>query len=162
MENITTWRLMVIGFWLGVGFIIPSIATYILGTAAIYRVMPSLMSYEDLSSDVVSSGDVSGYISQYDKTSEVELLPHKASTSNGQLLIIGKVKNNSESSVGSVQLEAELFDQEGNMVYECSEYISSKISSGNMENYQIKCGCGKNPVPEYSSLKVRVTKASTY
>ena len=60
------------------------------------------------------------------------------------------------------QIEAELFDANGVFVYECSDYINVKLAAGQTENYQVKCGCNKNGLPEYDSIKLRITRASIY
>jgi len=162
MENYSIWKTIKAGFWLGIGFIVPTIIVYILGTALVYKAVPYFVESNNDAAIIDAENSVDDYVSKYDKTSQVELLSYKNNTSNGQLLILGVVKNTGESPVNSVQVEAELMNSEGEMVYECSEYISSKIPKNQRENFQIKCGCGKNPIPEYKTINVRVVKAAAY
>jgi len=164
MESLSTWKIIKIGFWLGIGFIIPSIAVYIFGTAAIYKVIPYIITTDtvEYETEAFTADNVTDYVSSHDKTSQVEIISYRDTSTTGQLLILGTMKNNADTPVSLVQVEAELFDSSGTMVYECSEYISSTIASGSNENFQIKCGCGKTPIPEYESFTIRITKASAY
>lgn len=65
-------------------------------------------------------------------------------------------------AVDSIEIEAELLDGDGKFVYECSEYISRKISQGESENFLIKCGCSRETVPEYATISLRVVEASAF
>ena len=155
MENLGKWKLIKIGFLLGIGFIIPQIVTMYAGTAGMAWMLPKMM--ESSAEDSVES-----FSAMYDKAGQIEIDEYRESKNGNQLLILGTITNAGEDQVSSVQLEAELKDAEGKMVYECSEYISRDMKSGDKENFQIKCGCGKNPVPDYASVDVRVVKASVY
>lgn len=97
-----------------------------------------------------------------DHTAGVELGKHSETMQGLQLLIQSTIKNNSKKSLNSIEIEAELFDADGNFVYECSEYINNKIESGAVENIQIKCGCSKNGIPKYETITLKVTSARIY
>jgi hypothetical protein len=83
-------------------------------------------------------------------------------TKGGQLLILGSIRNNGSKPASSIQLEAELFDVNDKFVYECTEYISNEVMSGESENFQIKCGCRDSQLPEYSSINIRVIGAHSF
>lgn len=159
MEKWGKWKLITVGFWLGIGFIIPQLLVMYSGTALTMLAMPSIMeaSFESSDGDILSS-----LTSNYDKAGQIEIRNQREQRNGDQLLILGSVINNGDTSTRSIQLEAELIDKDGNFVYECSEYISKTLKSGELENFQIRCGCGNNPVPEYAEARVRVVSASAY
>lgn len=97
-----------------------------------------------------------------DKTGQVKIVKYHESKNGEQLLILGVTENTGNSAVGSIRIEAELLDDNGQMVYECSEYISKKVKAGEKENFQIKCGCSDQLAPEHSSVSLRVVSASSY
>lgn len=159
MEKWGKWKLITVGFWLGIGFIIPQLLVMYSGTALTMLAMPSIMeaSFESDDGAILSS-----FTSTYDKAGQIEIRNQREQRNGDQLLILGSVINNGDASTRSIQLEAELMDKDGNFVYECSEYISKTLKSGDQENFQIRCGCGNNPVPEYAKVNVRVVSASGY
>ncbi len=165
MNDWAIWRLIKAGFWLGIGFIIPSLIVYAIGTAMIVGITPQMFEatmMEEMGEEFEANDAMSEFKSQFDKTTQVEILERYESKIGEQLLILGKIKNIGNDDVDSIQLEAELFDSEGKFVYECSEYISKRLKSEEVENFQIKCGCQGQATPAYSSLKVRVVSASSY
>lgn len=99
------------------------------------------------------------YNRSYDK--EIRLSEYQTNIQNGRLLVTGSLTNEAKIAVNSVEIEAELF-KGGTFVYECSDYISKTIESGQSENYMIKCGCSKGDTPEFDEVKVKVSKASRY
>jgi hypothetical protein len=158
MESLGPWKLIKAGFWVGIGFIAPSIGVYIFGTYLIYS-MPAIWQSAAMESGMES---VTQYMDETDKTGLVNILQYHESKNGEQLLILGVIENTGSSSVGSIRLEAELLDDEQQMVYECSEYISKKLKAGEKENFQITCGCGSQPIPEHKSVSLRVVSASSY
>jgi len=154
------WKTIKIGFWLGVGFIIPQMVVMYGGTLLTFLAMPSMIEMSS-SSDDESSGifDMGGIGSTLDKRKQIEVGDYEDKSKDGQLLILGVVTNKGDSPASSIQLEAELFDENEKFVYECSEYISNKVMPGETENFQIKCGCRDSQIPEYNSIKIRVVGA---
>jgi hypothetical protein len=159
MENPGKWKLVKIGFLLGIGFIIPQMIALYSGTLVAMFVLPKVM---EASFDESGAEAIESYMSSYDKTSQIRIDEYRETINGNQLLILGSISNTGKARVSSVELEAELKDAEGKMVYECSEYITRDLKEGDTENFQIKCGCGKTPVPEYRTIDVRVVRASTY
>lgn len=158
MESYSLWRLIKIGFWIGIGFIIPSVGANMVGIYLAYS-MPSF--WQDVAlgntDETIQSAKADN-----DKPSQLTIVQSKELKNGKQLLILGTVENKGESSVGSIRIEAELLDDHKQMVFECSEYISKKLKKGEQENFQIKCGCGDQPVPAYRSVSVRVVDAANY
>lgn len=166
MENIGVWKTVKIGFWLGVGFIIPQLIVMSSGTLLTVMAIPSMMASsfdEGLGAENIDeSFDMSGFTNNLDVTSNISIEKYNENKHGEQLFILGSIVNNGKKQASSIQLEAELKDSKGQFVYECSEYINRKLKPGESENFQIKCGCGKTPLPEYASISVRVVGASSY
>ena len=159
MENWGKWKLIKVGFWLGIGFIIPSFIVIYSGTALTILAMPSMMqaSFESEDSDVTSS-----FTSNFDIADQIKIKSYREQKNGNQLLILGEIENIGDKKASSIQLEAELSNEKGDFVYECSEYINKDLKAEEIENFQIKCGCGDKPVPEYAEVSVRVVSASNY
>jgi len=159
MENPGKWKIIKTGFWLGIGFIIPQLIVMYSGTAITMLAMPSIM---EASFNAEDGDALSSFTSNYDRTDQVKLIDFREQKNNNQLLILGSIENIGTKKAGSIQIEAELLDENGAFIYECSEYINKDLMPGDIENYQISCGCGKNPVPDYATVNVRVVSASGY
>ena len=159
MENWGKWKFIKAGFWLGIGFILPLSVVLYFGTALTMLAMPFMIeaSYDSEVGDAISN-----LTSNLDKTGQIKIQEFREQKNGNQLLILGKIVNSGDEKASSIQLEAELTDKDGKFVYECSEYINQDLKPGDIENFQIKCGCGENPVPEYAEVTVRVVGASNY
>lgn len=163
MENKQPPNWIKVGFLIGIGLIIPSILTYILGSVVLIKGIPAFMRHSAKQERIAGNKElVNNYMSDSDRTSQIEITSHREQPMDGPVLILGTLKNNGKTKVGSVHLEVELLDKNMQMVYECSEYISHKIKSGAQENFQVKCGCGNTAIPQHDSYTIRVTKASSY
>ncbi|MES9942573.1 MAG: hypothetical protein ABW104_13865 [Candidatus Thiodiazotropha sp. 6PLUC2] len=158
MENMSSWKLIKLGFWIGIGFIIPSIGVYIIGTYVVYS-SPFLWQSTAMEEGMES---VEQYMEESDKTSQIKIVEYQEKIHHEQLLILGVIENIGSTNISSIRLEAELLDESRVMVYECTEYISKRIKGGAKENFQIKCGCSGQPVPEYASVSLRIVGASSY
>ncbi len=158
MESFGPWKLIKAGFWVGIGFIVPSVVVYVFGFYLLYS-MPSFLRSAETDSEMES---VEQYMEEADKTAQIKILQYRERKNGDQLLILGTIENTGNSSASSIRLEAELLDEQKQMVYECSEYISKRLKPGEKENFQVKCGCGDKAIPKYSSVSLRVVSASSY
>lgn len=164
MNEWSVWKFIKVGFWLGIGFVIPSLFVNGVATYMALGMVPEIMmpEMEELAEESFAEDVVDEFKSRFDKTAQITIVNHHQSRLGEQLLILGSIENRGDSVVSSIQLEAELFDEEGRFVYECSEYVSQKLGSGEQENFQIKCGCRGEATPEFSTLNVRVVSATAY
>ena len=166
MENWNIWKYIKVGFWLGIGFSIPQFIVFHSGTAITLLAMPLLMekSFEQMAGEDDSNGNfsISALTSKFDITSEIKIEEFREARHGDQLLILGIVTNNGKKAASSIQLEAELKDENGKFVYECTKYINKRLKPGEKENFQIKCGCGSTPLPKYVTIDVRVVSASRF
>jgi len=158
MESFGPWKFIKMGFWIGIGFIIPSIAVYILGTYLVYSI-PSLGQGAGMEN---SKEMMEKFMKERDKTDQVKIVQFREVKQGKQLLVLGTVENIGATPVGSILVEAELLDDTKQMVFECSKYISKQLKRAEKENFQIICGLGDQVVPDYKSVNVRVVQASNY
>lgn len=158
MESLNPWKLVKYGFWLGVGFIIPTLVVTMLSGALMFAV-PVISSLEDL--DDADLGDqLQSFSTNFDQSENVHILEHREVTNGSQLLVLGRVENRSEKTISSVMIEVELLDESGNLAYECSGYVQ-RIDPSKAENFQVACGCGGRPPPAYKTVSVKVASASS-
>jgi len=166
------------GFLLGVGLLIPLLLVEYLSAEYSFHKMNQMTvdSFEAFKNefdadeelyDEVELGDVESHSNfEYDfnksYVKDIEILDYNSVIQNNQLLIRGQIKNNAEKEISSIEIEAELFDEAGNFVFECTEYLSESIATNTVENFLIKCGCSENSVPEYSKIEVSIARASAY
>jgi len=171
MENWSVWKIIKVGFWLGIGFIIPQLIVMYSGTALTVFAMPAIFEmaadeyiYEldEMESEGDSYPDASGFFDDYDLTGHVKLGEYSEKLVDGHLHIIGSVTNTGDKPAGSIQIEAELMDAQGMFIYECTEYIGQKVQPGERENFLMKCGCNREKVPDYDSISLRVTQANAF
>jgi hypothetical protein len=163
MKNLTIFQTIKLGFWLGVGFMIPSL----LGSAftalggfyfAGFMVGESMRGEFEMHelpaelSDITGEGLIKG----------ISIESYEDKSTEKRLIILGSLKNNNDKTVNSINLEAEFFDKNGKFVYECGEYINGPLVSGVSENYKISCGCNKGLMPKYDNFTVRVIDAQSY
>ncbi len=150
MDIDNPWKLIKAGFWIGIGFIIPTIVVDALGTALIVGGTFSLFDPEEM------------IASDIDKE-QIVINEYKDAYNGNQVMITGSLTNTAEGTANSIELEAEMYDKQGEFVHECSEYISDAVEPGKTENFQIKCGgCSDKLIPKYESVKVRVVSVSSF
>ncbi len=162
MENWSVWKTIKIGFLLGIGFIIPQLLVLYTGTVLTILAIPSMLDAQFDELDEFTDSGFAEAALDYDRTDHIEVTQFREQKNGEQLLVLGTIQNTGDKSTNSITLEAELSDKAGEFVYECTEYISKNLEPGESENFQIKCGCGQNPMPEYATMNVRVVSASSF
>jgi len=160
LENLSAWKIVKTGFLLGIGFMIPLLLmnVAVLGVS-ISSIYSSLANFDDFENLEEFQQEYPGFA---DHIADISIEDYHFLMQGNQLLIHGIIKNNGTDVINSIELEAELFDESEQYVYECSEYMSSKLMPEQQENFQITCGCSDNGLPEFQSVKVKVTNASSY
>ena len=168
MEKPGILQLIKYGFWLGIGFIIP-MTIYTFGSAYLAMfAMPMMMdsAIENYETEYFESGSDSETsfssfsFPDYDISDEIEIQGHRLREDGNRISILGSIVNNSQQQASSIQLEAEFTNETGEFVYECMDFISMTLNPGQTENFQINCGCGDVPLPDYSDYIVRVMHAT--
>lgn len=164
--ELTVWQKIKTGFWLGIGFIVPFLIMYMISFGI--ALLSAKLSFEKEPVEITKVDNTEKRIEfsssqiKSNLDDQIKILNHRESVNGNRLLILGELVNNGPDTANSLQLQAELFDSSGNFVYECNEYFSRTLNAGDKENFQIKCGCGEEAIPNYASLTVRVLKANKY
>lgn len=156
MKSIGKGRLIAIGFWIGIGFIVPMLVADAVTTGLIFGGLRGMFS---------SGDEPAAFPMPMDRSEHMEklvVLDARESRNGTQLVILGSLRNDAPVALSGIQLEAELVDAAGKFVYECSEYVSAKLQPAAVESFQIACGCGTNPAPDHASFKVRVVSVSSF
>jgi hypothetical protein len=158
MENMGKWKIVKIGFWLGIGFSVPLLCIIFGGSIINTLLIPPIIesSYEEDWTDSYSAN------SKGANPDRIKIATYKEQTYGNRLVILGVIENVSDMKASSIQLEAELINSAGEFVYECSEYISKVLQPGEKENFQINCGCGDTVIPDYNKTSLRVVSVSNY
>jgi len=151
MESRSVFNLIKSGFWFGFGLIVPLVLAVAGATYFAYQIvyLTTVEDYQETYDSYLIGGDVSNIV----------LGEYRQIMQGKQLLISGSFTNTNDEEVSSVEIEAELFNEKGEFVYECSESIYRSIGAGANENFQIKCGCSENGLPEFKSAELKVVKA---
>ena len=83
--------------------------------------------------------------------------------SSDEFVLLGEVSNSSDINWTSVNLKAELFDEKGSFIEECTHYINEKVSPQSKVNFKLNCSkCSNVQLDSYGSYKIKVTDANTY
>lgn len=149
METWGKWQLIKGGFWLGIGFVVPLLAVLLLGSWG------AALSFQAAMDSTLETGDTA-------LEERIELKNYRAKQQGDRLLILGSVENTAQRKADLVELQAELFDEKGEFVYECSGSLDGGLGAGETENFQIRCGCEDSPVPQFSDLTLRVVSANSF
>lgn len=152
MANRSVFDLVKSGFWFGIGLIVPLAFAIAGATYLAYTAMysSSVEDYQDTYDSYLTGDDVS----------KVVLGEYRQTMQGKQLLINGSFTNTHEAAITSLEIEAELFDEKGEFVYECRKSIYRSIDAGVVENFQIKCGCSENGIPTFKSIEMKVVKVN--
>jgi hypothetical protein len=83
---------------------------------------------------------------------------HRKIERDNKLLILGKVKNNSDSDAKGVNINVDLYYKD-DFVKQCSELINGNIQAGKTRNFEMSCGggCKNKPIVKHDSYKIYVT-----
>jgi len=141
------------GFVFGFGLIIPLVIGFITYNIISYKMSKSL--YEDNYSELYTDKEEK-------KIESIEILNFRDVREGDFVMVVGAIKNIGKTKVGSIKLEAEFFNSNGEFVYEQTEYVSKRLSPDEVENFSIKCGCTNRKFLEYAKVTVRVVSTSSY
>ena len=91
----------------------------------------------------------------------VKILSERASSE--EFVLLGEVSNSGDIDWTSVNLKAELFDENETFIEECTHYINEKVFPQSKVNFKLNCSkCSKIQLENYSSYKISIVDASTY
>jgi len=142
------------GFWLGVGLIIP------IGFGMIAASYFIILSQEIRRNNNNTDTNYAHITTDYTKLIKIE--SYKDQSQNGVIDIVGSILNTGDEPIGSIKIEAEFFNKDGEFVMERSEYIDKKIEPKEAENFQISCDCKDQITQEYDSITLKIVGAHNY
>lgn len=76
------------------------------------------------------------------------------------VIVLGTIHNQGKDSWRNIKVEAEVFDNKGNFIDECTETVYLTLEPDARENFKITCGaCSTNKIPDYEKVSVRIQDA---
>lgn len=155
MDDLRKGTLIRYGFWLGVGFALPLLLISVAGSVIFFA---GAVSYTE---HAVTSASPEAAWERPDANPEaaVKVLSYRDVRNGDRLYILGEIRNEGGQTLGSVNLEAEMFDSDNTFVFECSEYVQKNLGPGDSENSKMNCGCSGQEIPEYATINMRVVSA---
>jgi len=85
---------------------------------------------------------------------KVRIFDHREIIRNGMTVILGTAENNSDNSLRSLMIKADLYDTNGTFVKQCTEYLPT-LHAKKKSNFEISCkSCDGNKTVQHSSYKI--------
>ena len=90
------------------------------------------------------------------EATDIQIVSHKKVERNGEVLILGQIKNVSASKIKGITLQIDLFDND-EFVKQCIGYIRGALEASAERNFQVACGDKNEPVVPNDSYTIYVT-----
>lgn len=144
------------GFLWGVGFMLAVVAA----SAGYYMYLDASTQAALEASEVELSEERKRMFRDYDETALLALSVSREIINEEEFTLLGTIENNGDARWSSVSIKAELFNEAGEFVDECSEYVSETSRPGELINFKLSCGsCSKFQLRDYNSYKVAIVNA---
>jgi len=96
----------------------------------------------------------------YDETANLNLSVSKERIEDEEFTLLGSLENNGNEKWSSVNLKAELYNEAGEFIDECGEYITQMSAPDSKINFKLSCGsCSKFQLRDYHSYKLSIVDA---
>jgi len=121
--------------------------------------------YENKADEMINGSDDPEKCRDYKKCEESSGLSLKITKEriDEDFVLLGEVKNSGNIEWTSVKVKAELFDQEGNFIDECTERVDQKISPDKVVNFKLSCSsCSKVDLEGYATYKAYIIDGNTW
>jgi len=90
---------------------------------------------------------------------QVRVASHRVERRNGDAVVLGVLRNDGDSAVRSVRVEAAYYDAGGRLVDLCGWYVATALVAGEDKPFKIACGgTPDRPAPESASVRLRVVE----
>ena len=91
----------------------------------------------------------------------VKVLNHEEAIRGDEVVILGRLKNEGQTTARNFAIEVELFDKDKKFVDACREsFYTSNVKPGEERNFKVSCGgCRARPVAPHASYTVRVVSS---
>ena len=91
---------------------------------------------------------------------DVRVASQRVERRNGDTVVLGTLRNDADTAVGSVRVEAAYYDAGGRLVDVCGWYVAQRLAPGEEKPFKISCGgTPEKPTPESASVKLRLVQA---
>ena len=106
--------------------------------------------------------ETAGY-QRYSEEAKLEIRNERTNPIEHGVQILAEVHNAGEFSWNGVNLKAELFNENGEFVYDCTEFARGELEPGGHINVRIQCGgCANSNVPSFDTYDLSILDASSY
>jgi hypothetical protein len=96
----------------------------------------------------------------YDDSAKLKVSISKERIESEEFTLLGTIENNGDAKWSSVSLKAELYNEAGEFIDECSEYVTQTSIPGSKVNFKLSCGsCSKFQLRDYHSYELSITDA---
>lgn len=97
---------------------------------------------------------------EYDESANLSVSVSKERIASEEFTLLGTVENKGDASWSSLSLKAELFNEAGEFIEECTEYVNQTSAPGSIINFKLSCGsCTKFQLRDYKSYKLTIADA---
>ena len=97
---------------------------------------------------------------EYDETALLTLSIAREKINAHEFTLLGTVENNGDATWSTVNIKAELFNESGEFIDECSEYIMKTSRPRDAINFKLSCGSQWAVIQhEYKTYKISVVDA---
>ena len=91
---------------------------------------------------------------------QVRLASHRVERRHGDIVVLGVLHNDADTTVRSVRVEAAYYDAAGRLVDLCGWYVAPALAAGEDKPFKVSCGgTPERPSPESATVKVRIVEA---
>jgi hypothetical protein len=140
------------GLVFGSGF---TIAGVILATVALF-VLPWDKGFASQTSQIMEESTKA-----FSSVDGIKIVHHEKAVRGDDLVVIGQLKNEGQTTARSFSIEVEFFDKDKKFVDLCREsFYSSTVKPGEERNFKVSCmSCRNRPLPEHASYTIRVSSS---
>lgn len=100
-------------------------------------------------------------IVKYDETAQLISTIRTERIADGEFTLLGEIENRGLESWSMINIKAELFDENGNFLDQCEDYISGTSSPGSVIKFKMSCGsdCSSIALEKFAEYKIEIVDA---
>ena len=89
----------------------------------------------------------------------VQVAAQRTERRNGDVVVLGTLRNDSGALVRAVRVEAAFYDAGGGLVDLCGWYVAPALAPGEEKPFKVSCGgTPERPSPESDSVRIRLVE----
>lgn len=91
---------------------------------------------------------------------QVRVASHRVERRHGDVIVLGVLHNDADTTVRSVRIEAAYYDAAGKLVDLCGWYVAPALAPGEDKPFKVSCGgTPERPSPDSATVKLRIVEA---